>query len=197
MNLDAARAAIFDDALPCDEARPAAFVPGALSPAAAHAACVRAESLLRALAIVEDSRSEEPEEHGVAELAMHRIEAKIDLLTALVARLAQREGSDPTRAMRWTARGVELDLDDVRGDDANDASRPRIAPGVHGAFRLQPSDWLPDTLTLPAVVLALEPHPGGSHAILQFDAVPAHLQAALERHLFRVHRRSVAERRRR
>ena len=56
MNADSARHEVFGDSLACEEVRPAAFSPGPLSPAAARTACLRGESLLRSLAVVEDSR---------------------------------------------------------------------------------------------------------------------------------------------
>lgn len=180
-----ARMRVFDDALACEEARPVAFVPGAMDAHARHAHGLRAEGLLRALAIVEDSRVDEPEDHGPTELALHRMEAKLDLLTALVARLAQRDGHDPVQPLRWTARGAELVLPLA------------LAPGEEGGLRIQPSDWLPDPITLPARVLHAAPASAGTQAVIAFDALSPTLEAALERHLFRIHRRAVAEAKRR
>lgn len=185
MNPADVRAQVFDDALACEETRPVAFVPGALDARARHVHGLRAEGLLRALAIVEDSRVDEPEDHGSTELALHRMEAKIDLLTALVARLAQRDGQDAVHPLRWTARGAELQLPSS------------VAAGDAGALRIQPSDWLPDPITLPARVLHAVPTGGGTEAVVAFDALSPALEAALERHLFRVHRRAVAEAKRR
>src|SRR5690606_21977011 len=51
MNVETARAEVFGDSLACEEVRPAAFVPGTLSPDAARAACLRGENLLRSLAV--------------------------------------------------------------------------------------------------------------------------------------------------
>lgn len=183
MNADTARAQVFGDTLACEELRPAAFVPGALEPIAARQACLRAESLLRALAVVEDSRGEDPEEHGAQELALGRIEAKLDLLTALVASRFG-EHRDPPRPLHWSALGASLDVDQT------------VAPGTAGMLRVQPSDWLPESLLLPATVLASVSHGGGQQLWLRFDPLPPALASALERHLFRVHRRAIAESRR-
>lgn len=176
---------VFDDVLACAETRPVAFLPGPLDAHARHVHALRAEGLLRALAIVEDSRVDEPDDHGSADLALHRMEAKIDLLTALVVRLAQREGHDPLHALRWTARGAELVVPQA------------VAVGETGALRIQPSDWLPDPITLPARVVEATPSDAGTRVVVAFDSLTAPLEAALERHLFRVHRRAVAESRRR
>ena len=183
MNADNARDEVFGDSLACEEVRPAAFVAGALSPAAARSACLRGESLLRSLAVVEDSRSDDTDEHSAADVVLHRIEAKLDLLTALVA---SRFGEhfDPRRPLRWSSLGACLEVDDV------------VAPGTAGALRVQPSDWLPEALLLPATVLAGVEHGQGRQLWLRFGPLTPALESALERHLFRVHRRAIAESRR-
>jgi hypothetical protein len=63
---------------------------------------------------------------------------------------------------------------------------------------VQAAEWLPSPLILPATVIALEPEgSSGLHALwLRFESLTPALEAALERHLFRVHRRAVAESRR-
>ncbi len=183
MNADTARAQVFGESLSCEEARPAAFLPAPLGDGAARQACLRAESLLRSLAVVEDSRGEDVEEHGGNDLLLNRIEAKLDLLTALVAsRIADHP--DPLRPLRWSALGVCLEVDEA------------VAPDTPGAFRVQPSDWLPQSLLLPARVLASVTHGGGQQLWLRFGPLPPALESALERHLFRVHRRAIAESRR-
>ena len=174
-----ATALLFGDTLACEELRPAAFVPRSAHTGPMLAAS--GEALLRALAVVEDGpRPEEPES---GDHALPRIEAKLDLLTTLVAGLC-RIDDDPVLALQWSARGACLVLDNP----------PEI--GSAGLFRVRPADWLPSTLLLPATVIAHEPAAGGMRVWLRFDALPAVLEAALERHLFRIHRRAVAESRR-
>lgn len=185
MNADTARAEVFGDSLACEEHRPAAFVAGALGSAAAGAACMRAEGLLRALAVIEDSRVEDSEDRGTTDLALNRIEAKLDLLTSLVATLCKSyERQDPLRALQWSALGVCIAADET------------VAPGIRGVFRIQPSDWLPESLVLPATVLAAVTLGDGPQLWLRFDPMSPTLTAALERHLFRVHRRAIADSRR-
>lgn len=178
----AADDALFGDVLACDEVRPAAFLPGREADPAAVAAS--AEALLRALAVVEDGpRGDEPETGG--DHALPRIEAKIDLLTALVASLCAQAGGDPPRRLRWSALGACLAIPVVP------------VAGTAGYLRVRPADWLPSPLQLPATVVATEADGGGGHrAWLRFDDLAAPLQAALERHLFRQHRRAVAGSRR-
>lgn len=174
-----AESILFGEMLACEELRPAAFVPSASRPDAVLAAS--GEALLRALAVVEDGpRPEEPE---AGDHALPRIEAKLDLLTTLVAGLC-RSDEDPVRALRWSAKGASMVLD------------ASSAAGGSGLFRVRPADWLPSTLLLPATAIAHAPGPDGIRVWLRFDALPAALEAALERHLFRIHRRAVAESRR-
>lgn len=189
MNADNARALVFGDSLACEEVRPAAFVAGALDATAERIACLRSDALLRAIAVVEDSRNDDGEERGTQELAMQRVEAKLDLLTSLVATLVNRqEHHDRPQPMRWSALGVCLAVDP--------ATAAAATPGTDGVFRVQPCDWLPETLQLPATVLANVADDSGHHLWLRFQPLPPVLASALERHLFRVHRRAIAESRR-
>lgn len=184
MNAATAREALFGEALACGEARPAAFLPGVVDGVAMQSLGARGEALLRALAVVEDGmRNEEPEQPG--DHAMHRIEAKLDLLTAIVASLATSDDADPVQLLQWSARGACLAID------------APLPAGTQGRFRVQPADWLPSPLILPATVVACDIDADGTpRAWLRFGALSPALLAALERHLFRVHRRAVAESRR-
>lgn len=185
MTPDAARAQLFDDTLACEERRPATFLANAPGADALHQVCVRAENLLRALAVLEEGRSDEPEERGAQEVTLVRIEAKLDLLAALVTAAIPPRDADPIRPLRWSARGACL------------AVETPLAAGTPGLFRMQPAEWLPSPLVLPASVLACADDGAGRHAAwLRFGPLPATLEAALERHLFRIHRRAIAEARR-
>ncbi|HEY9253827.1 MAG TPA: PilZ domain-containing protein, partial [Stenotrophomonas sp.] len=58
-------------------------------------------------------------------------------------------------------------------------------------------EWLPEAIELPVRVLAeAASGTGGCFLWLQFDDLEPGLEAALERHLFRLHRRQIAETRR-
>lgn len=175
-------ARLFGDTIACEERRPARFLPGALAPHVTERLCLQSEALLRTLGVVEDSNGDEGTEH-VHDLALQRVEAKLDLLMALVASLA-RNAADPPLMLRWSWRGVSL------------VAHEQVTPGTTGTFRVQPADWLPEALQLPATVLAAEPAEDGTRLWLEFGPLTPALAAALERHLFRVHRQAIAERRR-
>lgn len=177
-----AEALLFADTLACEERRPAAFLPQPVHGDSVLAAS--GEALLRALAVVEDGpRSEEPEPGG--DHVLPRIEAKLDLLTTLVGSLCRQDDADACRALQWSARGACLVVEDAP------------PPGSAGLFRIRPADWLPSPLLLPAREIARDVTDGsGVRCWLRFDPMPPALEAALERHLFRIHRRAIAESRR-
>ncbi len=180
-----ADAILFDDVLGHEDRRPAAFVPGALDTAGGHDAVLRAEMLLVALANSEGVRgNEDKDEHLEHGSGLQRVEAKLDLLLGLFGMLMRERGHLPPPArLRWSPRGARIEL---HGDAL------AIRPGARGVLRVQPADWLPDCIELPARVIQAD----ATRAWLEFQSLPPALYEALERHLFRLHRRQVAEARR-
>ena len=188
MTIDAARQALFGDALATEDRRPLAVLVAPADENRRRVQLMRAEALLRALAVLEDSRADESEERGPADPVLRRMEAKVDLLLGLVGHLLQRDQpADPTRILQWSIRGAAVELPAVEA---------ALVPGASAVLRLQPSDALPEAMLLPVQVLAVEPCPAGRRLWLGFDALPATLESLLERHLFRVHRRAIADSRR-
>lgn len=182
----AAEAGLFGETLSCEAVLPADFAADG-----GQGRLPQAEALLRGLAQVEDLRSEEAGEEKRGELPQlaQRMDAKLDLMLVLLSRLVrQSERPLPPRALRWSARGLRLRLD---------ADAPAPAADTAGTLRLQPSDWLPDELELPAIVAASAADASGHWLWLRFPALPPGLEEVLERHLFRMHRRQIAEARRR
>ncbi len=178
-----AESTLFDDTLSCSLVQPGRFTPGAC-------ACppAMAEALLQALAQAEDARgSDEGEEHGELPQAIQRLESMLDLMMGLLSRLVrQSQPALPLLPMRWSVRGVRLDLTEPLN----------IAVGQAGCLQLEPASWLGDRIELPVVVLASAVDETGQHLWLQHDDVGPGLAEALERHLFRIHRRQVADARR-
>ena len=175
---------LFQDSISCELALPAEFRPGSAAPRQGVA-----ESLLRAIALVEDPRADDAsDERGELPQAVLRLEAKVDLLLSLLGQLARR-GSDslPLRPVRWSRRGIRLET----------GARSSALPGSAGVLSLQPAEWLPEHLELPVVVLAEAANGAGGHFLwLRFAELGGSLETALERHLFRLHRRQVADARR-
>lgn len=172
---------LFEGALSCELLQPAEFRPG--SAAGRQSA---AESLLRSLAQIEDSRGEGlGDERSELPPATQRMEAKLDLMMILVSRLVrQHEDTLPLRPVRWSRRGIRLET----------GVRTAAAPGAAGVLCLQPSEWLPEKIELPVTLLSeAASGSGGFFLWLKFADLGAGLEAAMERHLFRLHRRQIAD----
>ena len=178
-----AESELFDETLSCDVDLPADFLRGSGVVRASVA-----EQLLRSVALVEDSRTEDKDDRGETNLAQQRIEAKLDLVLVLVGRLVRQQADAlPLRPLRWSRRGIRLQL----------GPRSGAAIGSQGVVRLQPSDWLPDHVDLPVEVVAEAANGAGGHYLwLRFSELGEGLELALERHLFRMHRRQIADARR-
>ena len=182
----ASESRLFGDALTCTLTVPVvlrALPDDAAAAAAAHAA----EELLRNISHVEDNQPEDkPEEHGARELALQRMEAKVDLLLGVVSQLLCRDREiGPPRALRWSPVGVGVVLPgDWQAGDTALLCMPAAA-------------WLPQNLELPVRVLATEPAgSAGRRLWLAVEPLGAPLAEAIKRHLFRLHRRAIAEERR-
>lgn len=184
-----AHEALFGDILTLHETRSATFLPGALDDVTRERLALQGEALLRGLAVIDDGapRVEDPEQP--ADPALLRLEAKLDVLTLLMTGFAAAQGAiDAPVALTWSARGAEVQ---VRG---------AFAVGTVGTFRMSASEWLPTPLVVPATVVASASGDGGDDVTrvwLRFGPLSPSLADALERHVFRIHRREVAEIRRR
>jgi hypothetical protein len=182
--LDEAECVLFGDVLACTELRPASFIPGAPKPAEAQAELLRAETFLQALAVVEDRRGEDADEHGPLALALDRIEARLDMLAMLMGSLLPAAGADRPCVLRWSARGACVPIETP------------VTEHTPGMLRVQPTDAVRQVLRLPARVIACRADAGGHQAWVRFEGLTPGLESALERHLFRIHRRAVADQRR-
>ncbi len=174
----AAEHALFGDALGCDETLPAAFVGGTAAAGGDGA------GLLRALSLIEETGEAEREDADPRSGELARVEAKLDLVLALLGWVlrAQRPDLAPV-ALRWSRFGACV--------------HAATAPSAHtGLLRVALDPRLPQPLELPARLIACEPEGEGVRLWLRFDRLDPALESALERHVFRRHRRAVAEARR-
>lgn len=178
-----AETGLFADTLVCDITLPATFEAGARVRRPGNT-----EMLLRSVALVEDSRGgDEGEERVDSSAQLQRLEARLDLALVMLGRLLQQSAPAlPPCPLRWSRRGLRLDAPQGFA----------VAAGTGGVIRLQPAEWLPDHIELPVRVLAEANLAGTFHLWLQLHSDSDALTAALERHLFRLHRRQVAESRR-
>lgn len=173
------------DALCSYEELPVRWTPQTLSSIASERLAEHAEGLLRTMALVEETYSDDPEERGTTDLPMHRVEAKLQLLLEMVGTLLARQSDlPPSRTIRWSRLGLSLEVDEIAGS------------GNTGIVELQLLPWLPHLLSLPCRVLACESEGERFRIWLAFDPLSPALEAALERHLFRRHRRAISASRR-
>jgi len=169
-----AEVALFDHVLSCEADLPADFSPGAGRGRLAHA-----QALLRAVAMIEDMGAHErPHEHDELPPFNQRMEAKLDLALLLLGRtLEQTRPALPTRRVRWSLHGARLQHPEGP-----------LPSGTEGVLQIQPCDWLPEPLELPACILTAD----HEHLWLRFPPFSSALTDALECHLFRQHRRQIA-----
>jgi len=164
---------LFAEALHVDGPLRLRLLPDAPDPGALE----EATQVLAAIALVEDRRGDEAANSGETTLAIRRLEAKLDLTLLLLARLLPGLQAPPPREARLGARGLRLDGE---------------APaGPRATLHWQPADWLPLAIHLP--LYRLDGH--GSTSWWAFAPLGAGLEEALERHVFRLHRRWRASRR--
>lgn len=177
---------LFGDALVCTLNVPVVLRPG-LSAVDAVEAVGLAEALLRNIARVEDNQPEDAQEdRSVAELALQRVEAKLDLLLGVIGRLLGQDGDfGPLRQLRWSHLGCHL-----------------VYPGSWqlgdaALLSVPVAGWLAQPLELPVRVLAAEAVEGDVYQLwLAIDPLNDALVEAVKRYLFRLHRRAIAEDRR-
>ena len=170
-------ARLFGDRLSVDAIARVALVPGPLP----EGALDDAERALRDLATIEDRRGDEGEPSSPGDAAWRRLEAKLDLTLLLLARaLPALRGPRPL-PIRLGAAGLRLDRGASAPDDV----------AATAVLQWQPADALPVLLHLPVRRVGAE----GGLAWWAFEPLAAALDDALERHVFRLHRRSLALRR--
>lgn len=171
---------LFGDALTCEERLQCAFLADDGRGATPDETADAAEALLRNFGSAEETHADDGEGYA-GDPALQRLEAKLNLVLRLVAELARNE-SLPWRDVRWSRRGLSLICEEMAS--VNDRGRVRLALGAQ----------LPLPLELPVRVLASEPTDGGHRLRLKLDPARPALEAAIERHLFRLHRRAIARR---
>ena len=173
-----------------EEVLPVDFVPGAI-PADPRLVAHRVAANLRVLhtcEALEERRAERDEEHaGTPESA--RLEQKVDLLIEMVGHMVSQSGSRPAAVVAsLNAAGL-----DWRPTDNRSSAAPMVQPGTTGTVEVYLRESVAEALRLPGAVVA-----AGSDGRISFgfrDLAEAEVDA-LERFVFRQHRRSIAGRRR-
>lgn len=164
---------LFDDALYCDG--PARLRLEAVG--LPEGALDEALQVLAAIAVVEDRRGDEAGSGAELAQAVRRLDAKLDLTLLLLARLIPELQGPPPRSVRLGVRGLRLEGE--------------VPAARQAVLHWQPADWLPISLRLPVRALSRE----GGVSCWAFEPLGSALEEALERHVFRLHRRWRASQR--
>jgi hypothetical protein len=174
---------LFADTLTCDDEFPLALRVMVNASVNADVAS-RAQAMLRVVALMEESSAEDSDTHN-NDLALNRLEAKVDLSISLLASIVAQNTSLPAPvAVRWSRRGMRLSHADM------------LTPGTYAVVSAYLLPALPLPLDLPVHVLASEAQGDGARLWLQFPANESLLLTGIERQLFRRHRRLIADSRR-
>lgn len=133
--------------------------------------------LLNAIAVIDQPQAGDGDESGLLHQDMFRIEAKLDLLTSLVTRLLDKYSLVPPLAsVTLTARQFLWHGQVLPAE-----------PGTSGIIEIYVHPLVAAPLRLPARI--------ESAGVAQLSELPLSLRNALEKFLFRQHRRRVAEHR--
>lgn len=140
-------------------------------------------TVLNLVSAVEEHRTEASDEEASSGLDLLRLDAKLNLLLELMQRMAARDREPPARrSVRLNAHGVALPAD---------AAAPAVGGTVVACIHLDACRAMP--LELVARVMALS-DPGW--VLLAFIEQGPAMEEALDRLVFRYHRRQVAIERR-
>jgi hypothetical protein len=171
------------DGLILEDVRHVAFVAGPLAEGA-ELARLNSENLqlLFAEASIEEARANEAlkEESPALLHELQRLEYKLNILLRLTAELALREQAmPPLQRIRLAAHGMEL-----FGEG--------LSVGAGGVVRLYINPSVPQPLILPSVVVGESTRDSQPVTQLQFAGVSGPVADALEKLIFRHHRRLIA-----
>ncbi len=144
----------------------------------------RAQALLRGAALL-DIEAKPGHVDDDDEPDWWRLEVKLDLILELLGALARRDGlGGRARSLHCCRLGLNFDW-------------PEAPPSgkVLAAIELHP--LVPEPLRWPGEIHAEPGENGGFRCWLRFTDMPEPLRGAWERHVFRLHRRQIADARRR
>ena len=186
--MDAAALRSFRDHLAYEDRLPFAWQPMPATMSATWLARLNEsdQSVLGVIAALEEHRSDASEDNGAVGQELQRVDAKLNLLLELVNRLLAREQSLPDDcAVRFNAYGIEWDAA---------AAAPAVDSEGIAMLHLDACRALP--LQLPVrIVESVAVDASTTRVAAVFTGVAESVQQAIERFVFRQHRRQVAEQR--
>ncbi len=139
--------------------------------------------LLSAVAVLEDARPVRNDEDDPLLAEIQSLDAKLNLLIDMVGSLYERQTEKPPpREFQMSAHMLRF---------AGDGAAP--GSGEQGLIELHVHPFVAHPLHLPASLVACEVSDGGWTGWWSLDDAPPALAEALERHVFRRHRREIAD----
>lgn len=140
------------------------------------------ERVLAAIAVIEESGTVANEDNDPVLAEIQNLDAKLRLLMDMVQTLYQQQAEQgPASEFVMSAEGIEI---------TGEGKAP--AAGEQGLIALHLDSYVARPLRLPAEVLGLETEGSRWTARLRFTIESEVLAGALEKHVFRRHRRAVA-----
>jgi len=172
----------------CADVLPLSWQGGSL-PGAAEAARLDDDNVhtLKAVAALEEYATEPADESDPESLEQRRLNDKVNILLEMVGHLLALHASAPAPV------AVTLSSDAVEWDAFAGAAP---ADGARGIVRLYLHRYVPRPLCLAGVARCEDRGDGRVRVRLEFAPLGAPLASALERHVFRRHRRAIAGARR-
>lgn len=179
---------LFEDSLACADEMPVAWTIRTLEALEHERLQARAEGLLHTVALLEEPFEEHDEEHTTPDPALQRLDAKLNITIELLSAIESRHRPLPDPLpLIWSRHGMAITI----------ADPSLLVPGVDTVLSLYLLPWLPIPVEVPSQVVAMEEQkPQSSRLWFAFRISSPGFLAALERQLFRRHRRLVAGMRR-
>lgn len=139
------------------------------------------ESLLKIIGVLEEYRPELGEEHDALAHELARLDFKLSLVLDLVGQILRHHERMPEPCwVKMSASGLEWVIHET----------PALL--THGIVSLYLQPHYPRPLELPAKVVLTQPLPQGMRVRVAFDGLSEFVEDALEKLIFRHHRRSIA-----
>jgi len=139
--------------------------------------------ILRCVNLLEEQHRERGEEEAESDSALMRLEAKVDMLLEMVAKLDQRLSQIPASGVvSISSQGIEWSCSD---------SPPTVGGNIW--INLYVDNRIPEAMQIPATVLTVDEGAGGYTVAARFVALGEQVQEQLEKLIFRHHRRMIAQ----
>jgi len=140
-------------------------------------------ALLRAVSALEERHSDSPESHQLPLPEVQRLEAKLDLILTLVGQIRAASDIIPSSVT------VELSAAGLAWWPREEGA-PAI--GEIGVVSISLATYAAQPLVLPGEVVAQADWDGGPAVLVVFDGINEVVADALEKFVFRHHRRAIA-----